>query len=88
MKMIICIIQSEDKDSVTKGLNEAGFRVTLLPSTGAYFRRGNSTLMIGVEDNKVDDAIQVIREFVSEAPAPNMRRGTLFVLNVAQYEQI
>lgn len=88
MKMILCIIQDQDKDVVSGGLNKAGFRVTVLPSTGAYFRRGNSTLMIGVENDKVEKAIQIIRDHVSDAPDPNMKRATLFVMNVAEFQQI
>lgn len=88
MKMIICILQDNDKDQVTKALNEEGFRVTVLPSTGAFFRRGNSTMLIGVEKDKVDKAIQVIKSSVSEQEDPNLKRATLFVVNVDNFAQV
>jgi uncharacterized protein YaaQ len=88
MKMILCIVQDQDKDAVTQGLNQAGFRVTVLPSTGAYFRRGNATLMIGVDKKRVDAAIETIRLHVSDTNDPNLKRATLFVLNVADFQQI
>ncbi|MGD2028147.1 MAG: cyclic-di-AMP receptor [Anaerolineales bacterium] len=88
MKMIVCILQDSDKDNVSEALNEAGFPVTLLPSTGAYFRRGNATMITGVDDDKVEEAIQVIRENVGETDEPGLKRATLFVINVDRFEQV
>lgn len=88
MKMIVCILQDTDKDNVANALNEAGFPVTILPSTGAYFRRGNSTMLAGVQDERVEEAIQVIRDNVGEPSEPGMKRATLFVMNVDRFEQV
>ncbi|HAY84915.1 MAG TPA: hypothetical protein DCY42_08340 [Chloroflexi bacterium] len=88
MKMIICILQDSDKDEVATALNKAGFPVTLLPSTGAYFRRGNATMMTGVGDDKVETAIQIIRDHVREPEEAGMKRATLFVLNVDRFQQV
>jgi uncharacterized protein YaaQ len=88
MKLIICILQDSDKDNVADALIQQNFRVTVLPSTGAYFRRGNSTLMLGTEDERVDLAIDTIRENCAEPPEPGMKRATLFVLDVNRFEQV
>jgi len=88
MKMIVCILQDSDKDEVATALNNAGFPVTLLPSTGAYFRRGNSTMITGVEDDRVEDAIQIIRDNVQEPEEAGMKRATLFVINVDRFHQV
>jgi uncharacterized protein YaaQ len=88
MKMIVCILQDSDKDEVSKALNEAGFKLTLLPSTGAYFRRGNATLMIGVEKEKVEQVIELIRTHVKDPSEPGVKRATLFVLNVEEFRQV
>ena len=88
MKLIICILQDSDKDEVSKALIEADYRVTQLPSTGGYFRRGNATLLIGVEDKQVKNSIQVIRENCAEPSEPGIKRATLFVLDVDRYEQV
>ena len=88
MKMIVCILQDSDKDDVASALNEAGYPVTILPSTGAYFRRGNSTMITGVEDDQVEIAIQVIRDNVREPEEAGMKRATLFVINVDQFQQV
>jgi len=88
MKMIIAIIGDHDNEPVSQGLIQADFRVTRIASTGAFLRRGSSTLMIGVEDDKVDAAIQVIRERTTSTGETGVKRATLFVLNVAHYSQI
>jgi uncharacterized protein YaaQ len=88
MKMIVCILQVSDRDEVAEALNNAGYPVTMLPSTGAYFRRGNATMIAGVEDDKVEDALQIIRDTVKEPDSPGMKRATLFVLNVDQFRQV
>jgi uncharacterized protein YaaQ len=88
MKLIICILQDSDKDSVSDALIAQGFRVTVLPSTGAYFRRGNTTLMVGAEDERIDLAIDTIRNNCAEPSDPGMKRATLFVLNVDRFEQV
>ena len=86
--MIICILQTQDKENVLKALNESGVKVTVLPSTGAYFRKGNTTLMIGVEKSAVDNVIQTIKDNCSKPDNPQLKRATLFVMNVSRFEQI
>lgn len=88
MKMIVSILQDSDKDKVSDALNDAGFSVTMIPSTGAYFRRGNATLITGVEDDQVDEAIQIIRLAVKNEEEPELKRATLFVINVEQFKKV
>jgi uncharacterized protein YaaQ len=88
MKMIIAIIGDHDNESVSQGLIQADLRVTRISSTGGFFRRGSSTLMIGVEDDKVETAIQVIRERTTSSGETGVKRATLFVLNIEHYSQV
>jgi uncharacterized protein YaaQ len=88
MKMIICILQDSDKDNVTKALNDEGYQVTVMPSTGGYFRRGNSTLMIGTDDDRVDQAIKIVKQNCKLPEEPGLKRATVFVLNVDKHEKI
>jgi uncharacterized protein YaaQ len=88
MKLIIAILRDEDTDNVSHALIDCDFRVTRIASTGGFLRRGNTTIMVGVEDGKVDEAIQVIRQNCGNQLEPGMKRATLFVLNVAEYEQV
>ena len=88
MKMIICILQTSDRDNVAEALNKAGHQVTMLPSTGAYFRRGNATMIAGVDAEKVEATLQIIRDTVKEPDEPGQKRATLFVMDVDQYHRI
>jgi uncharacterized protein YaaQ len=88
MKLIIAIIRDEDSEPVSQALVNQQFRVTRIASTGGFLRRGSTTLMIGVDEEMVDAAIEVVRENCSPAPEPGLRRATLFVLDVAHFTQV
>lgn len=88
MKLIIAILRDIDTEQVSQALVIANFRVTRVASTGGFWRRGSTTLMIGVEDEKVEEAIQVIRDQTSSDTEKGVHRATLFVLNVENFTQI
>jgi len=88
MKLIITIISDNDNDPVSQALINKGFRVTRISSTGGFLRKGSSTLMIGVNDDLVDDAIQVIQSNTSPVNDPMLKRATVFVIHVENYTQI
>lgn len=88
MKLIIAIIRDKDCDQVSKSLIQEDFRVTRIASTGGFLRRGMTTLMIGVEDEKVNQAIQLVGDNCTSAAGLNERCATIFVLKVDQFVQI
>jgi len=88
MKMIIAIIQDQDTEPVSKALTSMKFRVTQIASTGGFLRRGSATLLIGLDDDQVDTAIQIIRDTCSISSDPNLKKATIFVLNVAKHIQL
>ncbi|MCC6498716.1 MAG: cyclic-di-AMP receptor [Anaerolineales bacterium] len=87
MKMIILIVKDHDADHVTQSLTSSDYRVTRVASTGGFLRSGMVTLLLGVDDERVDSAIELIREKVSKAPAGE-KRATLFVVPVEKFEQV
>ena len=60
MKMIMCIIDDMDTFSLLDALSEQSIQATKLASSGGFLRRGNTTLLIGVEDEKKDDVLELI----------------------------
>lgn len=60
MKLIIAIVQDEDAHSLMKRLTECKLGVTKLASTGGFLRSGNTTLIIGVPDERVQDTMGII----------------------------
>jgi uncharacterized protein YaaQ len=87
VKLVITIVNDRDSETVLSELINNEFRVTRIASTGGFLRRGNTTLLVGVEDEKVDQVIDVIRGAASPADEQTVFRATVFVLPVAQFEQ-
>ena len=87
MKLLVAIVRSQDSDPVLSALVEADFGVTHIASTGGFLRRGNATLLIATEEERVEGAIEVIRRATSPADE-NQRRATVFVLNLEAFEKL
>lgn len=62
MKLIIAIVQDEDASRLVNKLMNEGFGVTKLATTGGFLRAGNTTLLVGVEDDKLEAAVAVIEK--------------------------
>ena len=60
MKLVVAIVQDQDVYNLNADLTEAGFRITKLASTGGFLKTGNSTLLIGTEDENVDKCLEII----------------------------
>jgi len=73
MKLIIAIVNHHDSHSVQSSLTRDGFSITKLATTGAFLMKSNTTLIIGTDDEKVKQVLDVIRENsekrIEEVPA-------------------
>jgi uncharacterized protein YaaQ len=87
MKMIIVIVKDSDAEQVTQSLTANNFRVTRIASTGGFLRSGVVTLLIGVDDERVEAGIQVVRDQLGVSD-PKESRATLFVVPVQRFEQV
>ena len=76
MKLIIAIVQDEDASRLVNALMTEGFGVTKLATTGGFLRAGNTTLLIGVDNDKLNAAMSIVekvcksRQQVATAPSP------------------
>lgn len=61
MKLVIAIVQDEDSKEVVEALTEEEYRVTKLATTGGFLKSGNTTLMIGTKEERVQDVIDIIK---------------------------
>ncbi|TYC48908.1 hypothetical protein ESZ50_06515 [Weissella muntiaci] len=61
MKMITAIVQDKDVNQLSDKFVKARIQATRLHSTGGFLRSGNTTFMIGVEDDQVDTVLEVIK---------------------------
>ncbi|MGC8834715.1 MAG: cyclic-di-AMP receptor [Armatimonadota bacterium] len=62
MKLIIAVIHDRDKHRAMDALRHSGFKFTQVASTGGFLREGNVTLLIGTEDEEVEQVLNLIRE--------------------------
>lgn len=78
MKLILAIVSNDDVSAVSATLTQNNFYMTRLATTGGFLRAGNTTLIVGTEDDKVQTCIDLIG---SEA-----KRRTEIVPSTASYD--
>ena len=61
MKLIFAIVNNDDSTVASSALTDAGYSVTRLSTTGGFLMVGNTTLLIGTDDDKCNDAIEILR---------------------------
>jgi len=62
MKLVIAVVQDTDAANLISALGKAGLTSTKLASTGGFLREGNTTLLIGVADERLDEVKSIIRD--------------------------
>ncbi len=60
MKLVIAIVQDEDAGRLISSMMKEGYGVTKLATTGGFLRAGNTTLLTGVEDEKLEHCLEII----------------------------
>jgi uncharacterized protein YaaQ len=80
MKLLVFVTEDSVADPTVDALVEQGFRVTRLASTGGFLRKGNTTLLVGVEDNAADRASEIVRKAAPGALA--------ITLDLERYERV
>lgn len=85
MKLIIAIVQDEDSGRLVSALMSEGYGVTKLATTGGFLRAGNTTLLVGVSDEKLNGAMGVIekicksRKQIATSPSPVAGSSGMYV---------
>ncbi|MFU0800683.1 MAG: cyclic-di-AMP receptor [Xylanivirga thermophila] len=76
MKLVIAVVQDEDAHKLISTLMGEGYGVTKLATTGGFLKAGNTTLLIGIDNDKMDEVISIIekicksRKQVATSPSP------------------
>src|SRR5699024_8090085 len=66
MKLIIAVVQDKDSNRLITSISAGNFQTTKLATTGVFLKEGNTKLMIGCEDEHVDDALSIIKDNCSQ----------------------
>ena len=95
MKLVYAIVQNDDSKRLLRELTNHRISVTRISSTGGFLHNGNSTLMIGVEADRLQETLDIIKEksstrkgYIDNSPAPvqvTMGGATVFVVDVEQF---
>jgi len=90
MKVILCITSSPNSDQISSKLLEKGYRVTKFASTAGFFGGGTTTLMIGLNEDLVPSALDIIRSHFSPPQQSNQGKleATIYVLDTLGFDQI
>ncbi|MEG2377484.1 MAG: cyclic-di-AMP receptor [Clostridia bacterium] len=62
MKLIMAIINADDSHTVINELTQSKYSVTRLATTGGFLKTGNTTIIVGVEESKVENVLDIINE--------------------------
>ena len=63
MKLVMAIVNNDDASVVSHHLTESGYFATKLATTGGFLKAGNTTFLIGTDDETVDDVIAIIQDY-------------------------
>lgn len=66
MKLIIAVVQDKDSTTLVNALNDNNFQTTKLATTGGFLKEGNTTLMIGCQDEHVEESLRIIEDNCSQ----------------------
>ena len=78
MKLIMAIVSNDDTNFVIKALYKEKFQATKLATTGGFLSKGNTTLIVGCEDEDVNRVIDII--------GSESKKRTEIVPSTASYE--
>jgi uncharacterized protein YaaQ len=85
VKLVIAIVQDRHAGRAIDNLIESGFGATRINTAGGFLKRGNATILTGVDDAQTESVIQILRESCDtpEITTEGVRStGIVFVLPV------
>jgi uncharacterized protein YaaQ len=93
MDLVLSVVQNEDAEPVTRALLAAGHRVTRINTAGGFLRRGNVTLLVGVDETQVDDVLRIIGascrpQSQTSSAETQAHRATAFVLEASRFVHV
>jgi len=62
VKLVVAIVHSHDAGALVDALLQREHRTTRLQSSGGFLKQSNATVIVGVEDDRVDEVLEIVRE--------------------------
>lgn len=60
-KLILAVLNGDDYEDTIHDLTQHGFFVTVLNSSGGFFRKKNVTIMIGTGESKCQEVLEILK---------------------------
>ncbi|MCC6804320.1 MAG: cyclic-di-AMP receptor [Anaerolineae bacterium] len=88
MKLIVTVVDNKDVDNVMSALTGQQISVTRFSSTGGLLDSGNSTLLIGIDEERVPQAMKIVADLASvrQSFMPYTYEGTLPLTGIAEIQ--
>jgi uncharacterized protein YaaQ len=80
VKLLVFVIDTGRADETVDALIGAGMRVTKLASTGGWLRKGNTTLLVGLEEQDIAQAQEIVHKVAAGSLA--------FTLPLERFERL
>jgi uncharacterized protein YaaQ len=85
VKLVVAVVHSEDASALVSALLDKEFRATRLQSSGGFLKQSNATIILGVEEDDVEEVMDIVRanctsrtQVVNPMP-PIMEPGEFFM---------
>jgi uncharacterized protein YaaQ len=62
MKLVLAVIQGKDVEAALSKLTQQQFSATVITSTGGFLRESNTTMLIGVEDERLPALLELLAQ--------------------------
>jgi len=61
MKMVMAIVQDKDANKLGSEFVKHEIQATRTATSGGFLRSGNTTFLVGVEDERVEEVLEIIK---------------------------
>ena len=61
MKLVLAIVQDKDADALAREFIQNNVRATKLATSGGFLKAGNTTFIVGIEDDRVNEVLEIIK---------------------------
>ena len=85
MQLVVAVVHSDDAPGLIDSLTKKGFRATRINTAGGFLKESNATILLGVEDEQVDEVLQTIQancqtrtQYINPLP-PVMEPGEFYM---------
>jgi uncharacterized protein YaaQ len=62
VKLVVAVVHNEDAGALVDALLDREYRATRLHSSGGFLKQSNATVMVGVDDDRIEDVLGIVRD--------------------------